>query len=68
MRSISRGLTTPAEQLCLGVFVLDTTKLSNGTHMMQWVVTDTGGAREGIGSRYFVVQNSTASVVTSRVP
>ena len=41
----------------VGVFHLDTTTLSNGLHTISWVVTDSGGASEGIGSRYFIVQN-----------
>jgi hypothetical protein len=46
------GVTT-----ALGVFGLDTTKLSNGLHTIAWVVTDNLGARQGIGSRFFTVSN-----------
>jgi hypothetical protein len=45
----------------VGLFYLDTTKLSNGLHTISWVVTDSGNASEGIGSRYFVVQNGGGS-------
>jgi hypothetical protein len=42
----------------VGYFVLDTTKLSNGVHAMQWVVFDSAGHGDGIGSRFFNVLNS----------
>ena len=45
----------------VGAFYLDTTRLSNGLHTIAWVVTDSGNASEGIGSRYFVVQNGGGS-------
>jgi hypothetical protein len=45
----------------VGVFHLDTTTLANGLHTIAWVVTDTAGVSEGIGSRYFVVQNGGAA-------
>jgi hypothetical protein len=41
----------------VGAFHLDTTTLANGLHTIAWVVTDSAGASEGIGSRYFVVLN-----------
>jgi hypothetical protein len=41
-----------------GYFILDTTTYENGVHTIQWVVTDGGGNTDGIGSRYFVIQNS----------
>lgn len=41
----------------VGAFQLDTTSLANGLHSIAWVVTDDSGASEGIGSRYFIVQN-----------
>ena len=54
----------------VGFFLLNTTQLSNGTHTISWVVTDNQGYSEGIGSRYFTVQNgatgsSTAAAVAS---
>ncbi len=42
----------------IGFFTIDTTTLSDGLHTIAWVVTDTGGAAAGIGSRYFIVDNS----------
>jgi uncharacterized protein (TIGR01370 family) len=41
-----------------GYFILDTTAYENGVHTLQWVVTDSGGNTDGIGSRYFVIQNT----------
>jgi Putative binding domain, N-terminal len=41
----------------VGYFILDTTKLSNGVHTIQWVVFDSAGHGEGLGSRYFTVLN-----------
>jgi hypothetical protein len=43
-------------------FTLDTTLYDNGVHTIQWTVTDSGGNTDGIGSRYFTIENpSTAS-------
>ena len=41
----------------VGYFILDTTVLSNGLHTISWSVTDNLGRTEGLGSRYFRVQN-----------
>jgi hypothetical protein len=41
-----------------GYFQLDTTAYANGVHTIQWTVTDNGGNTDGIGSRYFNIQNS----------
>ncbi len=42
----------------IGYFSLDTTKYANGSHIIYWIATDNAGNAEGIGSRYFTVQNS----------
>ena len=44
----------------VGALQIDTTLLANGVHTIAWVVTDSAGVSEGIGSRYFTVQNGTA--------
>jgi hypothetical protein len=44
----------------VGIFYLDTTKLSNGVHTISWNVFDNAGRGDGIGSRYFNVFNGTA--------
>jgi hypothetical protein len=41
----------------VGLFVLDTTTLANGLHTIAWSVADDLGRSDGIGSRYFWVQN-----------
>lgn len=41
----------------VGNFIIDTTKLSNGLHTIAWVVSDNAGNAQGIGSRFFNVQN-----------
>jgi uncharacterized protein (TIGR01370 family) len=42
----------------VGYFILDTTKMTNGVHTIQWTATDSGNNSDGIGSRYFTVQNN----------
>ncbi len=41
----------------VGYFNLDTTQLVNGVHTIAWSVTDNAGRAQGIGSRYFTVEN-----------
>jgi hypothetical protein len=54
----------------LGYLDFDTTTFESGLHTIQWVATDNAGNRDGIGSRYFYIQNpgyngqSTAKTVT----
>jgi hypothetical protein len=42
----------------VGYFYLNTTAYDNGVHTIQWTATDSGGNTDGIGSRYFTIQNS----------
>jgi hypothetical protein len=51
----------------VGYFPLNTTLLSNGTHTIAWVVTDNQGNSEGIGSRFFTVQNGASSSTAAAV-
>jgi hypothetical protein len=44
---------------------IDTTTLADGVHTIAWGVIDDAGVAEGIGSRYFTVQNAAASQVLS---
>ena len=46
-----------------GSLSIDTTLLADGVHTIAWGVTDDAGVTEGIGSRYFTVQNGGASLV-----
>ena len=41
----------------VGYYYLDTTKLTNAVHTIAWSVVDSGGEPQGIGSRYFEVEN-----------
>jgi hypothetical protein len=41
-----------------GYFILDTTAYANGIHTIQWTATDDAGNTDGIGSRYFAIQNT----------
>jgi hypothetical protein len=41
----------------VGFFQFDSTGLSNGLHTISWFVQDNAGAVQGIGSRFFIVQN-----------
>lgn len=45
---------------------IDTTTLADGVHTIAWGVIDDAGVPEGIGSRYFTVQNGAASQVQAR--
>jgi hypothetical protein len=45
-----------------GYYYLDTTPYTNGVHTIQWTVTDDAGNIDGIGSRYFTIQNPGGSV------
>ena len=47
-----------------GYFYLDTTTYENGIHTITWIVTDSNGNTDGIGSRYFQVQNDTETVLS----
>ncbi len=45
----------------VGYFYLDTTTYENGVHTIQWTATDNAGNTDGIGSRYFTIQNTGGS-------
>ncbi len=42
----------------VGYYILDTTKYVNGIHTISWSVKDNMGNEDGIGSRYFWIQNA----------
>ncbi len=53
----------------VGYFYLDTTAFENGVHTIQWTATDNAGNTDGIGSRYFTIQNTgNDSKVSGRRP
>lgn len=39
-------------------FDIDTTAYENGLHQIYWIVTDSAGNAEGIGSRFFTIRNA----------
>jgi hypothetical protein len=41
----------------VGYYYIDTTKFSNGLHTISWSARDSAGNAQGLGSRYFNVQN-----------
>lgn len=41
----------------VGYLYLDTTPYENGVHTIQWTASDDAGNADGIGSRYFTIQN-----------
>jgi hypothetical protein len=52
-----------------GYFDFDTTAYENGVHSICWTATDNAGNSDGIGSRYFTIQNSdTAASCISQSP
>ncbi len=46
----------------VGYYYLDTTKYGNGVHTISWTVTDNAGNEDGIGSRYFSIQNTSSDI------
>ena len=42
----------------VGYYYLDTTKYKDGIHTIQWTAADNVGNADGIGSRYFTIQNT----------
>lgn len=42
----------------VGYFYLDTTAYEDGVHTIAWSVTDNDGNSDGIGSRYFTIENT----------
>lgn len=42
----------------VGYYTLDTTPYENGIHTISWIASDNAGNTDGIGSRYFSIQNT----------
>jgi cytochrome c peroxidase len=57
-----------AGQGAIGSFTFDSRSLADGTHTLAWSVTDSAGRTEGIGSRFFRVQNPTAPASRTTAP
>ena len=43
------------------VLAIDTTQFTNGVHTIGWLVTDSSGAADGVGSRFIRIQNTALS-------
>jgi hypothetical protein len=41
----------------VGVYQFDSTTMSNGLQIISWAVRDNAGVVQGVGSRFFRVQN-----------
>jgi hypothetical protein len=59
----------------VGKFILDTTIYENGIHTIQWTAQDNAGNIDGIGSRYFTIENigssspqNTAAAASLQIP
>jgi len=50
------------------VLTLDTTKFSNGVHTIGWLVTDSKGNVDGVGSRFFKINNPSLITTTRPAP
>jgi len=46
-----------------GYYDIDTTAYTNAVHTIQWTASDNGGNADGIGSRYFTIQNAGSAPV-----
>src|SRR5207248_5769955 len=47
------------------VLAIDTTQLTNGVHTIGWLVTDSSGQQDGVGSRFIKIQNSALRAATT---
>jgi protocatechuate 3,4-dioxygenase beta subunit len=47
-------------------FDIDTTAYDNGVHTIAWLAADNAGNSDGIGSRYFTIQNTTSGNSSSQ--
>ena len=50
----------------VGLFTFDSRTYANGVHTISWVVTANNGLAEGIGSRYFTIQNASGAMTTAQ--
>jgi hypothetical protein len=51
------AIDTPTQDGTAGLFALDTTPYMDGVHTIQWTAADNEGSTDGIGSRYFTIDN-----------
>ena len=51
----------------VGLFTFDSAAYANGVHTIAWVVTANNGLAEGVGSRFFTIQNASGAATSARV-
>ncbi|HVJ26880.1 MAG TPA: Ig-like domain-containing protein [Vicinamibacterales bacterium] len=51
----------------VGLFNFDSTAYANGVHTISWVVTANNGLADGIGSRYFSIQNASGATTGAAI-
>jgi len=52
----------------VGYYYLNTTGYADGIHTIEWSATDSGGNTDGIGSRYFMIQNAVPTLGQNAAP
>jgi len=52
----------------VGAYFLNSTLYTNAVHTLAWIATDNAGAADGIGSRYFEIQNTGAAAQIAGPP
>ncbi|MGH9666084.1 MAG: hypothetical protein ACRD9L_16795, partial [Bryobacteraceae bacterium] len=52
----------------VGYYVLDTRQFADGIHSMAWLAVDSNGQQQGLGSRFFYVQNGSAAPAIPESP
>lgn len=62
---ISRGFPSFDTTQAIRCFVIDSTKYTNGLHTIGWLVTDSTGQADGIGSRFFTIANPSSTTNSS---
>jgi hypothetical protein len=51
----------------VGYFYLDTTAYEDGVHTIQWTASDSAGNKDGIGSRYFTINNACSTARNANI-
>lgn len=63
-----RNSGTPGGSGAGGNYIFDTTKYANGMHQIGWFVVDDANNQDGIGSRYFFIENGVAGAIANPKP
>ena len=53
-------------QGAVGYFYINTKNYSNGVHTISWMARDSAGNEDGVGSRYFTIQNAAGSATANQ--